>query len=95
MQHVGPACYLHRWSQNQTCAFALLARSVFIGRGRVQGFLEAHSNVHLYFTSTHSSWLNQVDLWFAKIERDLIYCGNFTTVKDFSERITTYIHRSK
>jgi transposase len=25
--------------------------------------------VHLHFTPTYSSWLNQVELWFSKIER--------------------------
>ncbi len=37
---------------------------------RVQDFLTAHPNVHLHFTPTYSSWLNQVELWFGKIERD-------------------------
>ena len=31
--------------------------------------------VHLHFTPTYSSWLNQVELWFAKIERDVIARG--------------------
>ena len=37
-------------------------------------------NVHLHFTPTYSSWLNQVELWFAKIERDVIARGVFTSV---------------
>jgi len=60
---------------------------------RVQQFLEAHPNVQLHFTPTYSSWLNQVELWFAKIERDLIYRGVFTSVKDLARRIMTYIRR--
>ena len=58
---------------------------------RVQDFLDAHPNVTLHFTPTYSSWLNQVELWFSKIERDLIYRGVFTSVKDLSRRIMTYI----
>ena len=42
---------------------------------RVQAFLDAHPNVTLHFTPTYSSWLNQVELWFSKIERDLIHRG--------------------
>ena len=42
---------------------------------RVRDFLEAHPNVQLHFTPTYSSWLNQVELWFARIERDMIYPG--------------------
>ena len=58
---------------------------------QVEDFLAAHPNVHFHFTPTYSSWLNQVELWFAKIERDLIYRGVFTSVKDLAKRILTYI----
>ena len=37
---------------------------------RVQALLDAHPRVHLHFTATYASWLNQVELWFNKIERD-------------------------
>ena len=60
---------------------------------RVQEFLDERSNVHLHFTPTYSSWLNQVELWFSKIERDLIYRGIFTSVTDLARRIMTYIRR--
>ena len=60
---------------------------------RVQEFLAERPNVHLHFTPTYSSWLNQVELWFSKIERDLIHRGVFTSVKDLSTRIMTYIRR--
>ena len=36
----------------------------------------------MHFTPTYSSWLNQVGLWFAKIERDVIARGVFTSVPD-------------
>ena len=32
-------------------------------------FLENNPRVHFHFTLTYSSWLNQIELWFAKIER--------------------------
>src|SRR5215467_8605914 len=51
---------------------------------RVQSFLADHPQLHLHFTPTYSSWLNQVELWFAKIERDLIARGIFTTVRDLA-----------
>jgi transposase len=57
----------------------------------VDDFLAAHPNVHLHFTPTYSSWLNQVELWFSKIERDLIARGVFTSVKDLARRIMRYI----
>ena len=60
---------------------------------RVRDFLAEHPNIHLHFTPTYSSWLNQVELWFSKIERDLIHRGVFTSVKDLSRRIMTYIRK--
>lgn len=58
---------------------------------RVEEVLAEHPNVHLHFTPTYSSWLNQVELWFAKIERDLIYRGVFTSTIELARRIRTYI----
>src|SRR5690242_4905507 len=57
----------------------------------VEQFLERHRNVHLHFTPTYSSWLNQVELWFAKIERDVIARGVFTSVKDLARKLMRYI----
>jgi transposase len=59
----------------------------------VQDFLATHPHVHLHFTPTYSSWLNQVELWFSKIERDLIHRGVFTSVKELSRRIMHYIQQ--
>ena len=58
---------------------------------RVEQFLSHHRNVHLHFTPTYSSWLNQVENWFSKIERDVINRGIFKSVKDLSRKIMTYI----
>jgi transposase len=58
---------------------------------RVTEFLQTHSQVHLHFTPTYSSWLNQVELWFAKIERDVIARGVFTSVNDLDRKLMRYI----
>ena len=60
---------------------------------RVDQFLKEHPRVKLHFTPTYSSWLNQVELWFSKIERDLIARGVFTSVKDLAKKIMRYIRR--
>jgi len=57
----------------------------------VRTFLVDHPKVRLHFTPTYSSWLNQIELWFAKIERDLLARGIFTSVTDLARRIRTYI----
>src|SRR6266480_2048264 len=60
---------------------------------QVQEFLAAHPNVHLHFTPTYSSWLNQVELWFGKIERDVIARGIFTSVFDLKRKLMRYIRQ--
>jgi len=59
----------------------------------VQQFLDAHPKVQLHYTPTYSSWLNQVELWFAKIERDVIARGVFTSVTDLKRKLMKYIRR--
>jgi transposase len=58
---------------------------------KVAAFLAAHRRVHLHFTPTYSSWLNQVELWFAKIERDVIARGVFASVPDLRRKLLRYI----
>jgi transposase len=60
---------------------------------RVEEFLQQHPNVHLHFTPTYSSWLNQVELWFAKIERDVIARGVFTSVADLKRKLMRYVRQ--
>jgi transposase len=59
----------------------------------VDEFLTENANVHIHFTPTYSSWLNQVELWFAKIERDVIARGVFTSVSDLKRKLMRYIRR--
>jgi transposase len=59
----------------------------------VKQFLANHPHVHMHFTPTYSSWLNQVELWFAKIERDVIARGVFTSVKDLAKKLMRYIRQ--
>ena len=58
----------------------------------VEQFLAEHPKVRFHFTPTYSSWLNQVELWFAKIQRDLLARGIFTSVADLARKIRKYIH---
>ena len=58
---------------------------------KVRTFLVAHPNVQLHYTPTYSSWLNQIELWFAKIERDVTARGIFTSVTDLRRKLMRYI----
>jgi transposase len=57
----------------------------------VTAFLAEHPTVHLHYTPTYSSWLNQVENWFAKIQRHVITRGVFTSVADLRTKLLRYI----
>ena len=44
-----------------------------------------------HWRKPRSSWLNQVELWFAKVERDVIARGVFTSVPDLRRKLMRYI----
>ena len=58
----------------------------------VREFLEQNPRVQFHFTPTYSSWLNQVELWFAKVEREVIARGIFTSVSDLARKLRRYIN---
>jgi len=60
---------------------------------RVAAFLADRPNVHLHYTPTYSSWLNQVEIWFAKIERDVIARGVFTSKADLKRKLMRFISK--
>jgi transposase len=60
---------------------------------RVWEFLERNRNVRIHYTPTYSSWLSQVEIWFSKIQRDIIARGIFRSVKDLANKLMTYIRR--
>jgi transposase len=55
-------------------------------------FLAAHPHVHLHFTPTHASWLNQVELFFSILERRLLRHGEFDSVDQLAARIIAFIN---
>jgi transposase len=57
----------------------------------VDAFLGANPNVRIHFTPTYSSWLNQVENWFAKIQRQVITRGVFHSLPDLRSKLLRYI----
>ncbi len=57
----------------------------------VKAWLAAHPHVTIHYTPTYSSWLNQIELWFAKIERDVLARGIFSSVPDLRRKLMQYI----
>lgn len=60
---------------------------------RVRAFLQANPNVQMHYTPTYSSWLNQVENWFSRIQRSVITRGVFTSVKDLDKKIMRFIRQ--
>jgi transposase len=59
----------------------------------VDHFLAEHGNVAIHYTPTYSSWLNQVENWFSRIQRDVIARGVFPNVKDLDKKLMRYIRQ--
>src|ERR1700741_1356689 len=58
---------------------------------KVFEFLEANPALRIHCTPTYSSWLNQVEIWFSKIQRHVIARGIFTSTTDLSKKLVRYI----
>ena len=54
-------------------------------------WLAARPRYHAHFTPTSSSWLNQIERWFAEITRKRIRRGTFHSVRDLIKTIHDYI----
>ena len=57
----------------------------------VKKWLAARPPYHLHFTPTSSSWLNQIERWFAEITRKRIRRGTFRSVRDLVRAIRDYV----
>lgn len=59
----------------------------------VNQWLEKRPHWHLHFTPTHSSWLNQVERFFALITNERIRRGSFRATKELKQAINEYIDK--
>jgi transposase len=60
---------------------------------KVCEFLEANPTVRIHSTPTYASWINLVEIWFSKIQRDVISRDGFTPVKDLARKLIRYIRK--
>ena len=61
------------------------------GTAAVEAFLDDHPRVFLHRTPTHASWLNQVEMWFSILTRQLLDTAEFATTTDLAGAILDYI----
>ena len=52
---------------------------------------EGSHRIRFLYTPKHTSWLNQIELWFGILVRRLLKRGNFMSVADLRERILDFI----
>jgi putative transposase len=60
---------------------------------KVKAWLARHPRLHLHFTPTYSSWLNQVERWFALITERAIRRNSFTSVRELKQQIELFVQR--
>lgn len=59
---------------------------------KVKAWLATRPRWHLHFVPTYSSWLNQVERFFATITQRAIRRGSFRSVKELVERIDHFVN---
>jgi transposase len=47
--------------------------------------------IRFVYVPKHTSWLNQIEIWFSILVRRVIKRGNFTSVKDLRDKILAFI----
>ncbi|MES0875266.1 IS630 family transposase [Sinimarinibacterium thermocellulolyticum] len=58
---------------------------------KVKAWLARRPRFHVHFTPTYSSWLNQVERWFALITNQTIRRGSFESVAHLKRKIETFV----
>jgi len=54
-------------------------------------WLKLHPHVHLHFTPTYSSWLNQVECWFSILSRSALRGASFTCIRQLRDAIDSFV----
>lgn len=66
----------------------------------VKAWLEKKRKISVHYTPTYASWLNQVEIWFNILQKDVIKGGIWKSSQQMTEQIMEYIktynqHRAK
>ena len=52
---------------------------------------DLNHRIRFIYTPKHSSWLNQIEIWFSILVRRLLKRGSFTSTDELRERILAFI----
>ena len=61
------------------------------GTPDVERWLDEHHRVFLHRTPTHASWLNQIEMWFSILTRQLLDTAEFADTNDLAGAIIDYV----
>ena len=59
----------------------------------MQSWLANHPRFHMHYTPTYSSWINQVERWFAELTRKRLRRGVYTSTRQLEADIHSFIER--
>src|ERR1700752_3708775 len=54
-------------------------------------WLARHPNVHFHYTPTHTSWLNQIEIWFSILAAQSLKGASFVSVAELVTHIESFI----
>jgi hypothetical protein len=60
-------------------------------QSRAEFLQDPSHRIRFVYTPKHTSWLNQIEIWFSILVRRVIKRGNFTSTDDLRERILAFI----
>ena len=55
------------------------------------GWLQRHRQVRFHYIPTHSSWLNQVEIWFSMLSRQSLTATSFTSIQQLRHHIDNFV----
>ena len=62
-----------------------------IHRPKIDRWLKRRPSVHFHYMPTHSSWLNQVEVWFSILSRQALRGASFTPARQLREAINRFV----
>lgn len=60
-------------------------------KSREEFLMDENHRVRFVYTPKHSSWVNQIEIWFGIINRKLLKKGSYTSVAEMAQSILNFI----
>ena len=54
-------------------------------------WITRHPRVHLHYTPTHASWLNQIEIWFSLLTRHALRSASFISISQLRHAIDAFV----